>query len=144
MTKFTTPIGRIHLVVIPTQDQARSVAFYERLGFTVVSDVGPFGQHRWIELFPPDGTVGIALGGQGDGPGVKTGLLLTTQDLPGLHAEMQAAGIDVDDGIAQEGSGRQVTLGSETVTDPYPPMFHFRDPDGNELLMIQQSDPFPR
>ena len=41
-----------------------------------------------------------------------------------LHAELKAAGVDVDPEVSRMG-------------DPVPPMFWFRDPEGNSLMTVQ-------
>jgi catechol 2,3-dioxygenase-like lactoylglutathione lyase family enzyme len=70
MSTPTRQISQFQLVMIPSTDQDRSVAFYEALGFEKRSDI-PWGAgHRWIELYAPSGTTGIALvpPGPGDRP----------------------------------------------------------------------------
>ena len=61
MTEVATRIGGISLVCVVTNDQDRAIEFYERLGFEKRTDV-PFGdKYRWVEVYPPTGTTGIAL-----------------------------------------------------------------------------------
>ena len=61
MTTTTSRISQIQLVMIPSTDQDRSVAFYEALGFEKRNDI-PWGDgYRWVEVYPPSGTTGIAL-----------------------------------------------------------------------------------
>ncbi len=47
----------------------------------------------------------------------------TTDDIDATHEELRAGGVDVDAEIARMG-------------DPVPPMFWFRDPDANTLLVV--------
>ncbi len=136
MSTTTTRIGRIHLVTIPSADHERSIAFYEALGFAKRADF-PFGDgDRWVELFPPDGTTGIALSGRTVTGGVQTGIILTTDDIEATHAEMQEADLDVDPNIARAGAPTQIRVGAADVVEPDPPMFYLRDPDGNALLVV--------
>ncbi len=51
-----------------------------------------------------------------------TGIALRTSDIEATHAELKEAGVDVDE-ITRHG-------------DPVPPMFWFRDVDGNTLLLV--------
>jgi catechol 2,3-dioxygenase-like lactoylglutathione lyase family enzyme len=136
----TTPglIGRIHLVTVPSTDADRSIAFYESVGFAKRADF-PFGDGgRWVELFPPDGTAGIALApGPAARTGVDTGLILSTEDIDATHAALQARGIDVDEAVARVGAPVRIRVGAVDVVGPQPPMFHVRDPDGNALLVVQ-------
>jgi predicted enzyme related to lactoylglutathione lyase len=126
MPTTASRIGAINLVIIPSTDQDRSIAFYEGLGFEKRTDV-PFGDsYRWVEVYPPSGTTGIALAPprEGDPTGVQTGISLTTDDIDATHAQMQASGADVDAEVMRMG-------------DPIPPMFWFRDPDANTLLVVE-------
>jgi catechol 2,3-dioxygenase-like lactoylglutathione lyase family enzyme len=130
-------IQRIHLITIPSADADRSVAFYASLGFEKRADF-PFGEDgRWVELFPPDGVAGIALApGPNAQSAVDTGIVLTTDDIDAAHAELQAAGADVDAEIARAGSPARIRVGGVDVVEPQPAMFHLRDPDGNALLIV--------
>src|SRR5437763_10751024 len=127
MSKTATRVNEISLVAVPSVDQDRSIKFYvEKLGFEKRTDV-PFGdKYRWVEVYPPSGATGIALAPprEGGAVGVETGIILTTDDIEVTHAELKAAGVDVDAEVSQMG-------------DPVPPMFWLRDPDGNSLLIVQ-------
>ena len=128
MSTTVSRIGQISLVIIPSTDQDRSVEFYEALGFEKRTDI-PFGdRYRWVEVYPPSGATGIALAPprEGDPVGVQTGISLTTDDIDTTHARLKSIGVDVDADVARMG-------------DPVPPMFWFRDPDGNTLMIVQQS-----
>jgi catechol 2,3-dioxygenase-like lactoylglutathione lyase family enzyme len=127
MPATTARIDTINLVAIPVTDQDRSIDFYvEQLGFEKRTDV-PFGNgYRWVEVYPPTGTTGIALAPPRDGTpaGVQTGISLTTSDIDATHAELQAAGVDADAEVSRFG-------------EPVPPMFWLRDPDANTLLIVE-------
>jgi catechol 2,3-dioxygenase-like lactoylglutathione lyase family enzyme len=131
-------IGRIHLVMVPTTDYDRSIEFYEALGFAKRVDA-PFGEGgRWVELFPPDGTAGIALTAAYAGhAGVQTGLILSTDDIAAAHERLRDWGVDVDAEVARPGGDVEVAIGATRVVRPSPAMFFLRDPDGNALLMVQ-------
>jgi catechol 2,3-dioxygenase-like lactoylglutathione lyase family enzyme len=122
-----TRIGAISLVCVPSSDQDRSIAFYESLGFEKRTDV-PFGDmYRWVEVYPPSGTTGIALAPPRPGTELtpaETGIVLTTDDIDDTHAQLRSLGVDVDAEVARMG-------------DPVPPMFWFRDPDGHSLMVVQ-------
>jgi len=133
----TNRVGRIHLVCVPVTDHDRAIAFYESLGFEKRADAEMVNGDRWVEVYPPDGAAGIALApGNDEVSGVQTGILLTTDDIDATHAELRAAGVDVDDEIGRPGNDVTKTIGASAITGPTPPMFYFRDPDGNSLLMI--------
>ena len=128
MSTTKSRIGTISLVAVPAIDQDRSIEFYEALGFEKRTDI-PFGdKYRWVEVYPPSGTTGIALAPPRPGvdrTGVETGIILTTYEIDATHAQLQAGGVDVDAEVSRMG-------------DPVPPMFWFRDPDGNSLMIVQQ------
>ena len=132
-------IDLIQLVMIPVADQARSVAFYESLGFETRND-GPWHDgHRWVEVYPPQSSTGLVLLpiGPGDAAGVQTGIIMNTPDIDAAHAEMKALGVDVDPEIARVGAPAEIQIGPVTMAGPVPPMFYFRDPDGNSVLLVQ-------
>jgi len=129
MTVTATGIRTINLVCIPTPDQDRAIEFYESIGFEKRTDTPFGGGYRWVEVYPPEGTTGIALAPPPpDGDGVtpmQTGITLRTADIDATHAEMKARGVDVDAEVSRMG-------------DPVPPMFWFRDPTGHTLMVVEQ------
>ena len=128
MSTTASRIGEINLVMIPSTDQDRSIEFYETLGFEKRTDIPFGGRYRWVEVYPPRGTTGIALAPprEGDPTGIQTGISLTTDDIDATHARLKASGVDVDAEVARMG-------------EPVPPMFWFRDPDGHSLMVVEQS-----
>jgi predicted enzyme related to lactoylglutathione lyase len=130
MSTTATRLRGISLVIIPAKDQDRSIEFYESIGFEKRTDV-PFGdKYRWVEVYLPEGTTGIALApprpGTDDPESKETGISLSTDDIETTYAEMKSRGADVDAEISRMGG-------------PVPPMFWFRDPDGNSLMVVEQS-----
>ena len=128
MSTTATRIGAISLVCLPTVDVDRSIAFYESLGFEKRTDVPFGGQYRWVEVYPPNGTTGIALAPPPPGKDAtpyETGIILGTDDIDATHAHFKALGVDVDAEVSRMG-------------DPVPPMFWFRDTAGYTLMVVQQ------
>jgi predicted enzyme related to lactoylglutathione lyase len=123
----TTRISDVRTVGVPVTDRARALEFYGGvLGFEVRVDT-PFPGGRWIEVAPPGATTTIALTATSDGTpeGVDTGVRFTTADAAADHAALTAAGVRVD---------------GEVLRFPgVPPMFSFRDPDGNTLYVVEQA-----
>jgi catechol 2,3-dioxygenase-like lactoylglutathione lyase family enzyme len=115
-------------VCVPTLDQDRAIEFYEKLGFEKRTDT-PFGDgHRWVEVYLPEGTTGIALAPPPPGQEVTptvTGITLSTDDIDAAHAEFKSLGVDVDAEVARIGG-------------PVPPLFWFRDPSGHTLMVVEQ------
>jgi catechol 2,3-dioxygenase-like lactoylglutathione lyase family enzyme len=124
-----TGIGRLSLVCVPTPDQDKAISFYESLGFEKRTDIPFGGDYRWVEVYPPDGTAGIALAPPRPGTAVtpaETGITLTTSDIDATHQALKSRGVDVDAEVSRMG-------------DPVPPMFWLRDPTGHSLMVVEQS-----
>lgn len=119
-------ITGVHTIGVPVTDQDRAVTFYvETLGFEKRLDAPmPRFGGRWIEVAPRGSEVTVALVPAGDGKpsGVETGIRLTTTDAAALHERLEAAGVTVGELLRWPG---------------VPPMFFFRDPDGNRLEIVQ-------
>lgn len=125
-TPTTTRISDVRTVGVPVSDQQRAVEFYGGvLGFEIRMD-SPFPGGRWIEVAAPGATTSIALAAaqEGTATGVDTGIRFSTADATADHRTLAAAGVDVD---------------AEVLRFPgVPPMFSFRDPDGNTLYVVEQ------
>jgi catechol 2,3-dioxygenase-like lactoylglutathione lyase family enzyme len=122
-------LKEINLICIPCPDQQRAVDFYVgKLGFEKRTDLQFGGDMRWIEVYPPSGTSGIALAPPPPGAeakvGIETGITITTDDVDATHARLKDAGVDVDAEVSRYG-------------DPVPPMFWLRDHDANVLMVVQ-------
>ena len=129
MTTTTTGIQAIGLVMVPTSDQDRSIEFYERIGFEKRTDTPFGGGYRWIEVYPPSGSTGLALAPPRQGEDIQPkelGVSLTTTDADATHRRLRSLGVDVDEQVMRMG-------------DPVPPMFWFRDPEGHSLMVVEQS-----
>ena len=115
-------VTRVGTVIVPVSDQDAAFAFYVgTLGFEVRRD-GEFAPGlRWLEVAPPGAATTIALVA-GDAIEVS----LTTGDAEAAHAALLAAGVDADDELIRMGEG-------------VPPMFTFRDPDGNPFRVVERS-----
>ena len=140
MTTTSDGISQIQLVLVPSTDQDRSLAFYEALGFERRNDI-PWGDgYRWVEVYPPGGTAGIALvpPRPGDPAGMQTGIILNTDDIDAAHAKMESSGVDVDAEVARAGAPAAIRIGAVELAGPVPPMFWFRDADGNPLLVVER------
>jgi catechol 2,3-dioxygenase-like lactoylglutathione lyase family enzyme len=131
MTETTTGtrIAQLGTVIVPVSDQDRAIEFYVgTLGFEKRADI-PFGNgDRWVEVAPvgADTTVALSLPRPGESVGVQTRIGFSTKDVDADHAHLLASGVDVDEEVMRMG-------------DPVPPMFFFRDPDGNTAFIVQTS-----
>jgi len=127
-TQTSTQITQVGTVIVPVSDQDRAVEFYvETLGFEKRSDT-PFGKgDRWVEVAPVGAATTIALipPREGEPIGIDTHVGFTTQDADADHASLRGRGVEMDAEVMRMG-------------DPVPPMFFFRDPDGNRSLIVEQ------
>jgi lactoylglutathione lyase len=124
-TIITAKISDVGGVAVPVADQECARRFFvERLGFEVRLDVPMGDGGRWLQVAPPGGRVPVALVAVGeDGAvGVDTGITFTTSDAEADHAVLAAAGVDIDPLLRWPG---------------VPLMFVLRDPDGNQLKLME-------
>ncbi len=124
-------LEKVGRVVVTVADTDRAIDFYvDKLGFEKVVDVPMGPDMRWVEVALNGRETNIALAppppGQGAGGG-QTGICLDTTDVDADHASLKAAGVDVDEQVSRYGG-------------PVPPMFWFRDPDGNSLLIVEPTE----
>jgi catechol 2,3-dioxygenase-like lactoylglutathione lyase family enzyme len=123
-------------VIVPVSDQDRSIGFYVgKLGFEKRTDFTYADGRRWVEVVPPGAETSIALiPPQDDRPvGIETRIALTSEDVGAEHGRLADLGVDVDDAVMREGD--PVVHWGGVALAGIPPMFLFRDPDGNSLLM---------
>jgi catechol 2,3-dioxygenase-like lactoylglutathione lyase family enzyme len=127
-TESKTRIRHIGTVMVPVTNQDKALDFYtDKLGFEKRTDT-PYGEgDRWIEVAPPgaETTVALVPPREGEDAGIQTRTGFTTEDIDGVHAELRDKGVDVDPEVMRMG-------------EPVPPMFFFRDPDGNNFLLVEE------
>jgi catechol 2,3-dioxygenase-like lactoylglutathione lyase family enzyme len=124
-----TTVDQVATVLLPVADQDRAITFYtKKLGFDLRSDT-PFGEgDRWVEVAPPGAATTIALVTpmEGQEVGVESRIAFASHDIDADYAILSERGVDVDAEVMRMG-------------DPVPPMFFFRDADGNRLLLVQRA-----
>jgi catechol 2,3-dioxygenase-like lactoylglutathione lyase family enzyme len=115
---------RIMSVSVEVTDQDKALTFYrDVLGCELRLDVEPWPGARLVEVAPPGSAVVIALITR-DG-GLPIGVRYFTEEAEEAHRAMTAAGA----------APHQSVL----YTDFAPPMFTVDDPDGNTVILIQDS-----
>jgi predicted enzyme related to lactoylglutathione lyase len=125
---MSTRVSKLANVIVPVANQDRALQFYtEALGLEKRVDV-PFGDGaRWIEVAPPGADTPIAIcppGPNVTAGGKDTGISLQTDDIDAYHAQLKDHGVDVDAEVSRFG-------------DTVPPLFWFRDPEGNTLMIVE-------
>lgn len=127
-TTTSTRITQVGTVIVPVSDQDRALEFFlDKLGFEKRLDV-PFGDgDRWVEVAPPGAatTIAIVPPREGESAGIETRVAFATDDIDADHASLRTRGVDADEAVMRMG-------------DPVPPMFFFRDSDGNRFLIIER------
>jgi catechol 2,3-dioxygenase-like lactoylglutathione lyase family enzyme len=126
MAVTTTHLTGIRAVSIPVDDQEAAVQFYVgSLGFTKLRDNPTPNGGRWIELAAgADGVVVTLERAASDVTRGAIGIRFSTDSAAAAHHALQTAGVDVDEILRWPG---------------VPPMFSFRDPDGNAFSVTESS-----
>ena len=133
MSTTKTHVSKIANVVIPVTDVDRAIDFYVgKLGLAKHVDVPFGGQYRWVEVGPEGSDTAIALAPPPpDRPEAagnrETGISLYADDIDAYHSELREAGVDVDAEVSRMGG-------------PVPPLFWFRDPENNTLMVVGAID----
>jgi lactoylglutathione lyase len=119
-------ITGVRTVGVPVTDQDQALDFYVgTLGLEKRLDADMGGGRRWIEVAPAGAATSIALirAHEGLSAGVETGIRLVSPDADAVHAGLRTSGVDTGEILRWEG---------------VPPMFAFRDPDGNGMEIVEQ------
>jgi len=124
----STRVIKLANVIVPVADQDRALEFYtEALGLEKRVDA-PFGDgSRWIEVAPAGADTPIAICPPGPNTttgGKDTGIALQVEGIDAYHEHLKDHGVDVDAEVSRFG-------------DSVPPMFWFRDPEGNTLMAVE-------
>lgn len=130
MSTSSQHIPGVGTVYLPVGDLDRALAFYrDVLGFEVRSDTEFDEGFRWVEVAPAGAYTVIALvpptRPEDPQPGGQAPFGFDTPDLEAAMAELGARGVTFED--VQGGEG------------PVPAMAYLRDPDGNRILLVQQT-----
>jgi catechol 2,3-dioxygenase-like lactoylglutathione lyase family enzyme len=120
MPSIGTRISKLSTVVVPITDQERAIEFYVgTLGFEKRIDV-PMGEtYRWVEVAPAGAVTTIAIVQPPPGKqagGAETGIGLHTDDIEADHANLLAAGVDVDPEISEWATPSRRSSGFATPT----------------------------
>jgi catechol 2,3-dioxygenase-like lactoylglutathione lyase family enzyme len=118
-------ITHVGTVLVTVADQDAALGFWHELGFETRID-GPFGDGgRWVEIAPPGAQTSLALVPRDGGSTAGTEVSFATSDAEADHAALLRLGVDIDPDLIRMG-------------DYAPPMFTFRDPDGNPFRVVER------
>jgi len=118
-------ITAVGTVLVPVADQDQALQFWAGLGFETRVD-GAFNDGmRWLEVAPPGGATSLALIAAPGDVGRGTEVSFATADAAADHSKLRAQGVDADEELIDMG-------------EYVPPMFTFRDPDGNRFRVVER------
>jgi catechol 2,3-dioxygenase-like lactoylglutathione lyase family enzyme len=119
-----TTITDIYAVGIPVSDQDSAVKFFvDTLGFEKRLDARVGDSFRWITVAAPGASASVALIASRK-TGADTGIRFVVPDAEIEHAAMRERGIEVGNLLRWPG---------------VPPMFEFKDPDGNRFEIVEET-----
>ncbi len=127
-------ITRFSAVAIYITDQRKAVDFYvNKLGMELLHDIpGGYGEEggentNWVEVAPTGSATHISLtpaAFAGKEPGGNAPLLMQCDNAEATAADLKAKGVEIS---------------HEVETQDWGTYFQFKDPDGNEYLVSQES-----
>jgi lactoylglutathione lyase len=121
-TMSQTTITDIGTVGIPVSDQDKALEFFVgRLGFEKRLDARVSENFRWVTVAPPGASTAVALVAKAES-GADTGIRFFVPDAEAEYESMRERGVDTGDMLRWPG---------------VPPMFEFRDPDGNKFEIVE-------
>ena len=111
------------IAVFTVKDVMESLAYYrEKLGFDVAFEFGK--PTFYVGLRSGNVTLHLIAASKTTRQPGHGAVSIFVDDVDALHADLRERGVDVDAEVMRMG-------------DPVPPMFFFRDQDGNKLLAVQ-------
>jgi catechol 2,3-dioxygenase-like lactoylglutathione lyase family enzyme len=117
-----TTITDVHTIGIPVGDQDRALAFFVgTLGFEKRLDAPIDGSRRWVTVAAPGADTSVALIAAAK-TGEDTGIRFAVPDAAAEHAGMRQEGVEVGELLSWPG---------------VPPMYEFKDPDGNRFVVVE-------
>jgi catechol 2,3-dioxygenase-like lactoylglutathione lyase family enzyme len=121
VSRTNAHITRIGTVLVPVGDQDAALRFFtETLGFETRIDGVFGGGERWIEVAPPGAETTLALVDS-----QANEVSFASDDADAAHEELRARGVDADAEVLR-------------LREGVPPMFTFRDRDGNRFRVVER------
>jgi len=118
-----TTITDIAAIGIPVSDQDKAVDFFVgTLGFEKRLDAKVSDSYRWVTVAAPGASTSVALIAN-PSTGADTGVRFVVPDAEVEYGAMRERGIETGDLLRWPG---------------VPPMFEFKDPDGNKFEIVEE------
>ena len=118
-----TTITDIGAVGVPVSDQDKAVDFFVgTLGFEKRLDLRMANGFRWVTVAASGAGTSVALIADSEQVGADTGIRFMVPDAETEHTAMRQRGIEVGDLLRWPG---------------VPPMYEFKDPDGNRFEIVE-------
>ena len=118
-----TTITDIAAIGIPVSDQDKAVDFFVgTLGFEKRLDAKVSDSYRWVTVAAPGASTSVALIAN-PSTGADTGIRFVVPDAEVEYGAMRERGIETGDLLRWPG---------------VPPMFEFKDPDGNKFEIVEE------
>ncbi len=142
---------KLEVVMVPVSDVDRAKQFYKGLGWREDIDLAAGDSFRIVQFTPPGSTCSISfgVGVTTMTPGSQQGLLLVTDDIEAVRAELVERGAPVSE-IFHGAAGRfhpENPGVRESGPDPegrsYQTHAVFSDPDGNGWVLQQITERLP-
>jgi catechol 2,3-dioxygenase-like lactoylglutathione lyase family enzyme len=119
-----TTITDIATIGIPVSDQDKAVDFFVgALGFEKRLDAKVSDTYRWVTVAAPGASTSVALIAN-PSTGADTGIRFVVPDAETEYEAMRERGIETGDLLRWPG---------------VPPMFEFKDPDGNKFEIVEET-----
>ncbi len=134
MSTATTPaITNLAAVIVPVADQDEWSSSTPRRSASRSGRMSPSARasrvagSRWPRAARRPRSPSVRPGPDNEAGGRETGISLRTADIKAYHAQLKERGVDVDDEVSEMG-------------EPVPPLFWLRDPEGNQLMVVETAD----
>jgi catechol 2,3-dioxygenase-like lactoylglutathione lyase family enzyme len=134
-------VNKLMMVSMAVSDMPKAKEFYaDKLGLRVVTEYRIDDDNWWVSLTPPEGGTTITLSRakasmpasiEGMKPGTMA-LYFETSDIAAAHQELGGKGVkanEIMDNLFGPGSGVK--------------FFNLKDPDGNQVLVVQAHEHAP-
>ena len=136
-------VAKLEVVAIPVSDVDRAKRFYDSLGWRLDADFVVSDAFRGVQFTPPGSPSSIHFGNGVTNavPGSAQGIYLVVSDIEAARADLAGRGVNVSDVFHRDGPGKPAVKGRDPQGRSYFSYATFKDPDGNEWLLQEITEP---